>query len=405
MNDELILYGGTYLNKGGAAIAYGTINILRKLGVKFSHIIDPEPYFPFEKLGITPIYRYSDSFSINPIPSVSPLYTAKPFVKCIYRSFATDIRKFKGLPIWHIGDSPFSDNRSFLSLFGQVISLNMLKKSLGGPIIIGGVSIDYPKTSLGKRILPDFFKLNVDYTYTRGNETNYILKSFGVNDNKMSRICDFAFHLNEVSSHYSQAFSNRINKINKPRIALIWRDYSNGELRDQYLNSIKNLITLMEKKGYELFFIPTTYAFLIPENDHIFLKNVLNIPSERIIEIKDLSPEEIISVFKNFDVVISTRLHGAVFGTLAHVPTIHLCESGKSLEVMREVFEDKVLLVKLKNFSFGKETQKIVDTIELMLDDYKQISHDIGKSIQDAREFSLTNLENTLPVLLGRESR
>lgn len=405
MDDDLILYGGTYLNKGGAAIAYGTIKILRKLGIRFSHVIDPEPHFPFEGMGINPIYRYSDTFSINPIPSVSPLYTAKPFVKCLYRSFAPDIRKFKGLPIWHIGDSPFSDSRSFLSLFGQVVSINLLKKSLSAPTIIGGVSIDYPKTILGRRVLPHFFTRDVDYTYTRGNETNLVLKTFGVDENKMSRICDFAFHLNELSTERSGSITKKINNRNKPKIALIWRDYSSGELRDQYLNSIKKLIFLLENQGYDLYYVPTTYAFLIPENDYLFLKNVLNIPEEKIIEIKELLPEEIISVFKNFDIVISTRLHGAVFGTLAHVPTIHLCESGKSLEVMREVFDDRVHLIKLKNFSMSKETQNILDTIGAMMDDRVQISRDIERCIQEARNRSLATLEDTLPGLLGLASR
>jgi hypothetical protein len=67
MTDDLVLYGGTFLNKGGAAITYGTINVLRALRLKFDYIIDPEPFFPFEELNISPIYRFSDSFSVNPI--------------------------------------------------------------------------------------------------------------------------------------------------------------------------------------------------------------------------------------------------------------------------------------------------------------------------------------------------
>jgi hypothetical protein len=35
MPDDIVLYGGTYLNKGGAAIAYGTFQVLRNLGVDF----------------------------------------------------------------------------------------------------------------------------------------------------------------------------------------------------------------------------------------------------------------------------------------------------------------------------------------------------------------------------------
>lgn len=41
MKKEIVLYGGTYLNKGGAAIAQGTFEILKKLNVDFKVIIDP----------------------------------------------------------------------------------------------------------------------------------------------------------------------------------------------------------------------------------------------------------------------------------------------------------------------------------------------------------------------------
>ena len=43
----LTLYGGTYLNKGGAAIAYGTLKALKELGIDYGYIIDPEPFFSY----------------------------------------------------------------------------------------------------------------------------------------------------------------------------------------------------------------------------------------------------------------------------------------------------------------------------------------------------------------------
>ena len=43
---ELILLGGTYLNKGGLAIVEGTLKVFRELGINIRNIVDPDPSFP-----------------------------------------------------------------------------------------------------------------------------------------------------------------------------------------------------------------------------------------------------------------------------------------------------------------------------------------------------------------------
>jgi polysaccharide pyruvyl transferase WcaK-like protein len=154
-------------------------------------------------------------------------------------------------------------------------------------------------------------------------------------------------------------------------------------------------------ENYEVFFIPTTYAFLIPENDLVFLEKELSISPQNIINIRDLTPHEIISVFSNFEIVISARLHGAVLGTLAHVPTIHLYEGGKSVEVIGEVFGDLVPLIKLKTFAAGDEIENIVQIIERMLENKVQIGKEMGKCIDNARSRSLDILREHLGILIG----
>lgn len=401
MSDDIILYGGTYLNKGGAAIAYGTLKVLRDLGLKFSYVIDPEPFFPFEELNLEPIYRFSDSFSVNPIPSVSPIYTVKPFFKCITRSLSDDIRQFRGTPIWHIGDSPFSDSRSALSIIGQIIALQSLKSVIHEDVIIGGISLDYPKTGIGKFTLPRYFRNDVDFTFTRGKYTTKVLNDFGVPPENSTMICDFAFHLDRMDSKRSDHIVKRLQDSGRLKIALVLRDFGQGLERENYLASIKTLLVRLNEEGYEVFFIPTTYAFLIPENDLIFLREELSIPQQNIINIRDLTPHEIISVFSNFEVIISARLHGAVLGTLAHIPTIHLYEGGKSVEVMGEVFGDLVPLIKLRSFATGDEIENMILLIERMLEDKMQIGNELEECISHARNRSLDTLREHLGNLIG----
>jgi polysaccharide pyruvyl transferase WcaK-like protein len=401
MNNDIILYGGTFLNKGGAAIAYGTMKVLRELGIKFDYIIDPEPFFPFEELNLSPIYRFSDSFSVNPIPSISPIFTAKPFFKCITRSFCHDIKQFDGMPIWHIGDSPFSDSRSALSIIGQIIALHSLKLSIGGNVIIGGISLDYPKTKIGKYLLPKYFRNDVDFTFTRGAYTTKVLSDFKVPSKRSTPICDFALHLDRIDSKRSYCIFNILKESRKPKIALVLRDFSQGSERVNYLVNIQKLLAKLYSKDYEVYFIPTTYAFLIPENDLIFLEKELSISQQNIINIRDLTPHEIISVFSNFEMVISARLHGAILGTLAHVPTIHLYEGGKSVEVLGEVFEDLVPLIKLKSFAEGNEIENMIQLIEKALVNKEQIGKNMEICIDTARNRSLITLKRYMETLIG----
>lgn len=401
MKNEMILYGGTYLNKGGAAIAQGTFEVLKKLNIDFKVIIDPEP--PLESLSnkfdLRPIYRYSDSLCSKDMPSISPLYTFKPFLKCLINSHSNSIKELKGTPIWHIGDSPFSDQRSYLSVVGQVVALNTLRSAIGGQVIIGGISLDYPRTKMGKLALKNLFGSKVEYTFIRGQYTHKHLEALGVPDEKMAMICDFAFHLEKTDTKNSQIVSECINQLDGPSVALIFREYASGKDRENYIQNIKILASKLEEKGYNVFFVPTAYAYLIPENDQIFIAKMLNVDPKQVINIKDLAPGEIISVFSNFDAVISARLHGAVYGTLAHVPTIHLYEGYKSLEVIGDVFGDVVPLIKISDFTNNSGLNKILEIVDK--EDKDEVSLKIKSCIKKARTQSIPVLKDDLNRLLG----
>ena len=179
---RFVLYSGAYLNKGGAAIAYGTLKVLTELDMIDGSIIDPEPQFPiefFDSYNLNQIYRYSDTLSTVPLKSISPIYLAKPFIKCLLNSNMPEIKNLHASPIWHIGDSPFSDYRSSLSIIGQVIALHSLKRSINGKVIIGGISLEYPRTKIGELVLKHFFK-TVDYFYIRGTQTRNNLFKLGM---------------------------------------------------------------------------------------------------------------------------------------------------------------------------------------------------------------------------------
>jgi len=400
--NSLVLYGGTYLNKGGAAIAYGTLKVLKELDIGFKYIIDPEPFFVFDSLDIIPIYRFSDLLSTNPLPSISPLYTYKPFLRCLINSHKSEIKMLQGSPIWHIGDSPFSDKRSALSVIGQVIALQSLQSVVKGKVIIGGISLGYPRTKIGKIVLQHFFRKNVDYSFVRGKETHTILQKLGAPSEKMSMICDFAFHLDKKENRETKNLSKLIRESGKPVVALIFREYSHGQDRENYIKNIKKLTSKLEEQDYKVFFIPTSYSYLLPENDQIFMEKVLGMSTHQIVNIKDFCPEEIISIFSNFDAVISARLHGAIYGALANVPTIHLYDSQKSLEVIGDIFGETIPLIKLSKFIESKGLSILIRTVDELLQKKNDISYNIKSKITKARESSINKLKYPLDNLTIR---
>ncbi len=393
VEEKFVLYGGTYLNKGGAAIAYGTLKALREIDVNFQHIIDPEPFFPFDSLSLNAIYRFSDVLSIKPIDSITPISTFNPFIKCLLKSYSREINQLKGFHIWHIGDSPFSDSRSALSVVGQVMALESLKRAVKSEVIIGGVSIDYPKTRLGKHIIKKYF--GDYYFYVRGKYTFKNLLDLDVPKKNMVTICDFAFHLNRTESERIKQLTNTHMESEKPLVALCLRDYSHGEKRQKNIECIKKLIQIL-REDYKVFLVPTSYAYLKPENDYIFVKDILQIDDEDIIIVRDMTPGEIIYLFSFFDIVISSRLHGAVLGALSNVPTIHLFEGGKSLEVLGEVFGEILPLILISDFIKDGGIEELVTLISTMIEMDNDLSSQLNTCIKIAKANSIVRLRETI---------
>lgn len=392
-NDDLILYGGTYLNKGGAAIAYGTFRALRDLNISFHDIIDPEPFFPFDSLELNPVYRYSHTLSIKPMESINLTSTYKPFIKCLINSHTSEVNQLKGLPIWHIGDSPFSDSRSVLSLIGQIVALESLRKVIKSKVIIGGVSIDIPKTDSGMYVSKKYFRNY--YFYVRGKNTLNNLLALGVPEENMCPIFDFAYQLDSQKSSKTKDISYEFRNLGKPIIALCLRDYSKGEKNFLNIQRIRALISKLEK-DYIVYFVPTSYAYLVPENDYLFAKEILRINEDKIINIRDLNPHEIIEIFSNFDAVISSRLHGAVYATLANIPTVHLYESSKSLEVLGDVFGHLVSLIKISDFIGDNNLENIYKILDNMINRQDDIRSKMRVCKDSAKNATLSKLTENL---------
>ena len=127
---SLIICGGAYLNKGGAAITYGTLKVFKELNIDFKYIIDPDPSFPeefFTSFNLIPIYRWSKYFEEKHVSCITPVNALVPFILCLKNSCTSQIRQLHNIPIWYIGDSSLNDYGSVLALFGPRLHLISLK--------------------------------------------------------------------------------------------------------------------------------------------------------------------------------------------------------------------------------------------------------------------------------------
>ena len=113
--------------------------------------------------------------------------------------------------------------------------------AVNGKLIIGGVSLGHMRTRIGELVSQHFFK-SIDYFFVRGQYSYDNLIKLGVPCDKISIVCDFAFYLDQRSSSKSEKCSRLIKDSGKPTIALIFREYSYGQIRKNYIkNSFQNI--------------------------------------------------------------------------------------------------------------------------------------------------------------------
>ncbi len=89
-------------------------------------------------------------------------------------------------------------------------------------------------------------------------------------------------------------------------------------------------------------------------------------------------------------------MHGAVYGALANVPTIHLYEDRKSLEVIGNVFGNAIPLIKLFDFAEGNESNEIARIVGNLLRKKNEISFEIKSRLKTTRENSIGKLRYVL---------
>jgi polysaccharide pyruvyl transferase WcaK-like protein len=374
----------TYSNLGDIAILKGTLNVFEKLGIHPKFIFDPEPFFPenyFENMGITAVHTFPSKVEYKILQNggsnkiTNYLIPLSGFTKELFFRKKNEINY-----LYCIGGSRFGIEQGKY-VVAEILNVLYKKKLLGSELIIGGASISKHNTGKWFNKLYGIFANNVNYAFVRDNISYSNLTEY-LPKNKCSIICDFAYWIHPSVTKNTLNVSKFIADHSKGKKAIAIFPGLNLKSKDEYISHLCKLINELNDENYSIFLIPTfNHPYLKDDNDVCLNINSILKFKTNIIETKNLQPEELIQIISEFDGVISSRLHGAIFATLANVPTVHIYSEHKGKGFFSTYFKNNVCLISIDDILKSNMTKKILQFLN-----QSNVSEEYSKIIAEFKE-------------------
>lgn len=394
-------------NIGDYAILKGTISALTKLHLAPKYAFDPEPVLSknfFESYNISPIYTLPTKIEKILTENRENLFLYFPPLF----SFPTEIYKLKKISkeidiLFHIGGSRFGCGFTPNGI-AEILNAYSKKRILNAELIIGGVSIEVESCNPFYKSIYKLFIKNVNHIFVRDNISKENLITLGIPSQQISLILDFAFWMHPIESKKTQYIkeSIKIQSSGQKIIAISPRIFdlkeNNRVFREKYFSQLIKLIEDLHRKNFFVVLLPTSnipITFTPPYNQddsslcwEIKTKLDFNVP---IIETSQLEPEEIIEILKIFQGIIASRMHAAIFGTLANIPTIHIYNSQKGLGLFATFFQNEIPLFSMQEFLEKNAIDLIIKELIKNLEENKRT---FLKRIEIYRNESLMKIQN-----------
>lgn len=237
----------------------------------------------------------------------------------------------------------------------------------------------------------------------RDKRTFNFLQRLGFPANKLSLICDFAFHIDPERTARTDEISSMIRECEKP-VGIIpdvsKLKHPNSGFENKYFQRLLKLVQKLKDRGFSVLLIPLSHTRLAntspyTQDDYeacIAVNRALGMDLP-IIQTKNLEPEEIIQIMRDLNCVISVgRLHGAVFGCLANILTIHIYFEEKAL-MLKDLFEKFPLFWCHDWVTHPNIDEKIIALIE------NKPTVDYKDQIINWREQSLKEIRSALKMM------
>lgn len=219
-----------------------------------------------------------------------------------------------------------TSNRSFYYYLALVFIAKLLRKK----VMIFAQGFGPLSGWLNKKLIKFVFN-RVDTITLRDNDSYEKLKALGINPDRMKVTADPALLLDIPSMSEGEKLLSLegINKKGKPLLGIALRDIPNLDM-DSVINAID---WLAEKYNY----IPVFVLFQSPQDMHGSAKVIHGIKGENHLIFRICKPNEMLSLFSQFDLVIGMRLHSLIFALINTVPMLGISYDPKVESFMKEI--------------------------------------------------------------------
>lgn len=250
----------------------------------------------------------------------------------------------------------------------------LMAKNYKVPYVVYGCGAGPIHTSMGKWSLR-FLCRFADSISVRDPQSKQLLESIGVK-RSIIVIGDPAFAL-KTNTKVHNATPTRIGVSAVPFFNLNYWPQGNESKYNAYINGMaKNLDHLAEAHNVQFTFFATKFPQDVEATKHI--KNYMKYKENVEIIDKNLSPEQIIEITNEQDVVIGTRLHSLILATASATPIIAVSYHNKVNDFMH--------LANLGEYCFSMDS---IEQEESMFNQaFSKMKNDWAGTIENTKQLS-----------------
>ncbi|AFL66434.1 hypothetical protein Desfe_0530 [Desulfurococcus amylolyticus DSM 16532] len=358
-----ILFTG-YGNIGDEAILEGTLRAFRQaypkirgiaimdsfsqIPSKIKQIVENSSfkcdYIPLERVLGGKISRIS-VYSLSIINSIIGYNVSRPLIRGI---------------LWHRGCSGYDEYHGLGLLISQVVPALSISSKFQYRVL-GGLSLGYTRTVLGRKILQKFLR---QWNYILVREPismSHIHSLLLPGDTNVNLVHDFAIHVEPTPSKKTEYMVWRLREFNEPLVGLVFRDYYYQDFypshyRITYKKFIRELVKRLSDLGYKPIYIPFGY-FGDRKNDIKFYRELLeegSLPGRLLWDLPSLTPGEVAYVLRHLKALITVRTHPFILSMVSGIKAIHLSYEHKGVGIAKYTFcENPLSLIKcLKDMNY-----------------------------------------------------
>ena len=360
------IIGGSARNKGALLMLDSTIKLLIQKKIKKVYI-----FTPFLNEDMPFFEQYKNLFKELEVINWSQRNIVLSFVLSIFKIKKTKINKalYTSTHVIDISGISFVSSRGYKHFIYNCISIFL--PSMFECRIIKFPQSFGPVNGIIHKKIANFALKKCDYIFSRGLESKKTLDSININSVLTP---DLGFL---AKNNYSE--NNRTHIGIQPSIVV--KKYFTEKSID-YEKFLTSLIVNLRDRGYELIVFPQ--AFYVKDtndlfNDTLIIKNLENTitNNENINFInKDLTLDELYSIYSKLTTCITSRFHGMIMSLTSGVLPLVVGWNHKYQEVLEDF--------RLSDLSFDIEqdlNEKILNKFEEIQENISSISGDIFKHL------------------------